>query len=346
MFAMPSHALEALRSALVRVENDEIASKILEGRDKVYERFGGLFRVEHIPQLTAEEFKAFLSLRNNRHWSGLHRHASRICADMNALRRGLLTLLDEGRPVGVRIDETLEMVQGMGRAIATAILHVSHPNQYGVWNGTSEGAMRTMGLWPQFERGLSVGRQYEQINVLLRRLAAELGTDLWTLDILWWLANKEVPDDKAEDANHGAPPAETPQGYVFGLERQLHDFLLNNWERLDLAKTWEIYREPGAEELGYEYQTGVGRIDLLARKRDGRGWLVIEIKRGRSSDAVVGQILRYMGWVKQHLAGPGESVRGLVISRDADPQLHYALASVPNIELRVYEIDFRLKPIA
>jgi hypothetical protein len=48
--------------------------------------------------------------------------------------------------------------------------------------------------------------------------------------------------------------------------------------------------------------------------------VVIELKKGRPSDQVVGQVLRYMGWVKKHLCTNGQAVKGLVICRDHDPK--------------------------
>jgi RecB family endonuclease NucS len=78
-----------------------------------------------------------------------------------------------------------------------------------------------------------------------------------------------------------------------------------------------------------------GLIDLLAKhKREGR-WLVIELKREQSTDQTVGQLLRYVGWVRRHLAGKEESVQGMIICREADTALQYALHAVPNVEVRL-----------
>jgi len=37
-----------------------------------------------------------------------------------------------------------------------------------------------------------------------------------------------------------------------------------------LGQEWEIYRETGDEEAGFEYPTDAGRIDILARIRVGQ----------------------------------------------------------------------------
>jgi hypothetical protein len=50
-----------------------------------------------------------------------------------------------------------------------------------------------------------------------------------------------------------------------------------------------------------------------------------------------------MTYVRKHLAQPGEEVRGLVIAQDADDSLRYALAAVPDAELRLYQVQFSLR---
>jgi restriction system protein len=67
------------------------------------------------------------------------------------------------------------------------------------------------------------------------------------------------------------------------------------------------------------------------------------LKKGRPSDQVVGQILRYMGWVKKNLCKGGKVVRGLVIwNGDPDPKLTYALKMTKNIDVRYYKVSFTL----
>ncbi len=133
------------------------------------------------------------------------------------------------------------------------------------------------------------------------------------------------------------------EGARFGLERHLQDFLRDNWEQTELGKEWALYGEPGDDYPGYEYQTDVGRIDLLARHKIDPRWLVIELKRGQTSDQTVGQVLRYMGWVNHHLAEPGDTVEGLIVARELTGSL-YALEMQPAVAPNLYEVEFRLTP--
>jgi restriction system protein len=45
-------------------------------------------------------------------------------------------------------------------------------------------------------------------------------------------------------------------------------------------------------------------MDVLAIKKDKSQLLIVELKKGWASDVVVGQVLRYVGFVKQELADP------------------------------------------
>ena len=73
-----------------------------------------------------------------------------------------------------------------------------------------------------------------------------------------------------------------------------------------------------------------------------KSFVVLELKKGRPSDQVVGQGLRYMGWVKRNLCTAGQGVKGLVICRDSDNQLSYAVEVTSNVEVRYYSLSFKL----
>ena len=83
-------------------------------------------------------------------------------------------------------------------------------------------------------------------------------------------------------------------------------------------------------------------MDVLAIKKDKSQLLVVELKKGRASDAVVGQILRYMGYVKQELAEPNQTVKGVIIALDDDTKIRRALAITPDISFYRYEVSFKL----
>ena len=129
----------------------------------------------------------------------------------------------------------------------------------------------------------------------------------------------------------------------FALERHLEEFLTSNWTETLLGKDYDIYEEDG-EVIGRHYHTDAGSIDLLAISHDRSRILVIELKRGRASDVVVGQTLRYMGFIREQLAEPGQTVEGAIIALEEDKKLKWALVAVPSIRFYHYKIDFQLLP--
>jgi restriction system protein len=124
------------------------------------------------------------------------------------------------------------------------------------------------------------------------------------------------------------------------MEKYLQDFIVANWEKTPLAKTLEIYVED--EEKAVEFNTDVGEIDILARDRSTGDWIVIELKKGRNSDTVVGQILRYMGWIRTHKASGTEKVRGIIITGAPDKRVKYAISASEGIEFFTYKVSFDL----
>lgn len=135
------------------------------------------------------------------------------------------------------------------------------------------------------------------------------------------------------------PSIEDP--VAFAMEKHLEDFLALNWEQTELAKAFSIFEEDG-EKVGQQYETDAGPIDILAISNDRKRLLVVELKRGRASDVVVGQILRYMGYVKSEIAEPDQTVEGAIIALTDDKKLRWALAAVPNVAFYRYEIRFKL----
>jgi hypothetical protein len=64
-----------------------------------------------------------------------------MVSDMAALREALSVLLDESRDISDRLNHATSMVYGMGKNVATAILLVAYPDNYGVWNNRSESVL-------------------------------------------------------------------------------------------------------------------------------------------------------------------------------------------------------------
>jgi len=130
---------------------------------------------------------------------------------------------------------------------------------------------------------------------------------------------------------------------VFALEKYLEEFMVTNWANTVLAEKYSILTEDG-EVVGQQYETDTGPIDILAISKDQKTLLVIELKKGRASDVVIGQIQRYMGYVSEELAEDDQEVRGLIIALEDDIRIRRALAVTKGIDFFRYEVSFRLIP--
>ncbi len=116
------------------------------------------------------------------------------------------------------------------------------------------------------------------------------------------------------------------------VERVLEDILEKNLEQL----------ESGLDLIGRQYSTAVGPIDLLAQDKDGL-YVVIELKRDRTNDRVVGQVLRYLGWVIDRLAGGDESkARAIIVGREYDRKFAAAITRIKEVKPYTFDIRWRI----
>ena len=127
---------------------------------------------------------------------------------------------------------------------------------------------------------------------------------------------------------------------MFALERHLEEFLIENWENTELSKNYDIYQDE--EVFGEQFQTDTGPIDILAISKDKKELLVIELKKGKASDAVVGQIQRYMGYINSEFLEEGQVVKGAIIALEDDLRIKRALSVTKGIHFYRYKVHFEL----
>lgn len=131
--------------------------------------------------------------------------------------------------------------------------------------------------------------------------------------------------------------SEISQG-LFYMEKQLEDFIIHNWDKTDFGKKYDLIIEEG-ELLSQQYRTDIGPIDILVRDKITKSYVVIELKRNQTSDDTVGQLARYMGWIKENKGG---DVKGIIIAGEYDRKLDFALKVLTNVEVFLYQVDFKL----
>jgi hypothetical protein len=136
------------------------------------------------------------------------------------------------------------------------------------------------------------------------------------------------------------PPNPDEKGNSFAAEHHLRDYLAKNLHVIEDGL--QLYVDD-AGTVGVEYKTPMGRMDILTVDTKG-GFLVIELKVERGPDEVCGQIMRYYGWVKRHIA-KGKPVRGLIIAQHISDRIRYALADVPGVTAREYKLHLTLADV-
>ena len=81
---------------------------------------------------------------------------------------------------------------------------------------------------------------------------------------------------------HGGTEGAAVTDYALALEKYLEDLIVEQWESLPWAAELEY--------LGRQVAADEGFIDILARDRTTGDFVVIELKRTKTDDEVVGQL--------------------------------------------------------
>ena len=124
------------------------------------------------------------------------------------------------------------------------------------------------------------------------------------------------------------PPQSSPEqpSRISVAEKTLEDFVVQQLEAIEV----------GLRLIERQKSTPAGRLDLLCE--DARGnYVVVELKKTQGTDQVVGQILRYMGWVKE--AYPQTNVRGIIVVGKKDEALRYAIKAAPDVEAKEFKLS-------
>lgn len=117
---------------------------------------------------------------------------------------------------------------------------------------------------------------------------------------------------------------------------QRHHLAEQNLEEFVVQQLEEI--ESGLKLVNRQLSTAAGRLDLLCQDHLGC-YVVVELKRGQGTDQVVGQILRYMGWVQENYRT--DKVRGIIVVGKKDHLLSYAIKAVPNIQVKEFRLSIK-----
>lgn len=126
----------------------------------------------------------------------------------------------------------------------------------------------------------------------------------------------------------------------FAYEKDLQNFLSRNLGLIEPGL--QLFEDEGI--TGIEYPVGGRYIDILALDKN-NNYVVIELKVSRGYDRVVGQLLRYVSWIRKHQAESNQEVRGIIIAREISNDLSLACEDLSNVELFEYQLSITLKKI-
>ena len=129
-------------------------------------------------------------------------------------------------------------------------------------------------------------------------------------------------------------------GNEFAYEKDLQNFLAKNLSLIEPGLI--LYMEE--DITGIEFPVGNRFIDILAKDKE-NNYVVIELKVSRGYDRVVGQILRYMAWIRKNHAEENQKVRGTIIAREISDDLLLACSETKNVELYEYNLSVSLNKI-
>jgi len=159
--------------------------------------------------MQSKEFAEILVEWDRDRWRGVARLKNRLTAPAvwPAVRRSLVGLVEDQRDLAARLDTIRPPGKSpaapyLRQAVISALLHLRAPSRYCIWNGTSESALKYLGLWPDIPRGATFAERYLLINMTVRRCSRATGLSLAMLDRLWYDACQELtscPFDDADD---------------------------------------------------------------------------------------------------------------------------------------------------
>ena len=153
---------------------------------------------------------------------------------------------------------------------------------------------------------------------------------------------KQNPPQQTAPRSDTQPSDELPDGgSEFAYERDLRSYLARNLHLIEPGL--RLYEDEGV--TGLEFPAGGRFVDILAVDRKGN-YVVVELKVSRGYDRVVGQLLRYIAWIEQHHADPGQTVRGVIVAKEMTDDLCLACSRIDGVSLFEYELSVSLKPVS
>ncbi len=179
---------------------------------------------------------------------------------------------------------------------------------------------------PNFENS-SQGQKIVQSNRSIINGFNSLGINIFPRAISDFLYLK-LKDFWNKSPDIEEEPEEIPEEKMDLLEEKYYQKLIHrNFKKIFPKLEYFDHESQDIHEGHYTAEVGI--MDFLCVDEKGN-FIVIELKIG-TSDKSLGQICRYMGWVKENLCDGNKKVRGIIVGENDDLQLDYAVKVVPYV---------------
>ncbi len=148
----------------------------------------------------------------------------------------------------------------------------------------------------------------------------------------YWKRSPEENEDEIEET-------EISEEVVGQFEERIYQKLIHRNFKL-IFPDLDYYDSESQNDKEGHYTTEAGIMDFLCKDSEGN-FVVIELKK-EARDKTIGQICRYMGWVKENLCTEKQKVKGVIISEKNDPDIRYAIQIAQDIVFKRMKLDVKI----
>ena len=226
-------------------------------------------------------------------------------------------------------------IKGLQTGVISPILYCLHPTFYPIINKPSTSALSNL---------IDVDFSFKLINYFEEakhfhdfKEAHKLKDDYRDLDTLLYMHLEKRLEDNHDQIIDIDDPEYESISLPVDLEITLRKYLAQNSEII--GKELELLSEDKPI-----LNDSKNRPDLVFRKPN-ENILLIETKKGKAGRKAIGQIVDYIAEAKKAYNKSTDEIEGIIICHEdhIDSSLLNALEVIPNISLKTYSFEFKLK---
>jgi len=278
----------------------------------------------------------------NRRWFGLlltmPNRNSIFKTPLGKINKWIETLLFSDNSLDFILENCLinNKIKGASHGLVTLLLYIKSPKSYNICLPKIQDGLHLLGRIDTFKYGDFI-KYYKRFNQEVIKLRDRYKFQPEEMD--WLLTNVQtvIIDEPPPNGGENGEEFETRE---FAYERDLRNFLAKN---LNVIESGMVLYEEG-ETVGIEYNAGGRYIDILTLDKD-NNFVVIELKVSKGYDRVIGQLLRYMAWVRNHLSTPKQKVKGIIIANEITEDLILAASQIDDVRLFEYNLSITLNKV-